>query len=148
MDYSAINTGLWSPIIQVSIVAGVILLANVLRRKISLIRNAMIPTAVLAGFITLFGKFVGIIQVNVEFFEMLTYHAIAIGFIAMSLRTPEDTGLEAGNHIGVKSGAIIVSSYMVQGTIGLLISLGLAFLIIPLVEITKLLQRKFGKPHD
>ena len=29
-----------------------------------------------------------------------------------------------------------------------LISLGLAFLIIPLVEITKLLQRKFGKPHD
>ena len=29
-----------------------------------------------------------------------------------------------------------------------LISLGLAFLIIPLVEIIKLLQKKFGKPHD
>ena len=131
MDYSAMNTGLWSPIIQVAIVAGVILLANVLRRKISFIRNAMIPTAVLAGFIMLLGKILGIIQVNVEFFEMLTYHAIAIGFIAMSLRTPEDTGLEVGNHIGVKSGAIIVSSYMVQGTIGLLISLGLAYTIKP-----------------
>ena len=131
MDYSAMNTGLWSPIVQVAIVAGVILLANVMRRKLAFVRNAMIPTAVLAGFIMLIGKFVGIIQVNVEFFEMLTYHAIAIGFIAMSLRTPEDDGIEAGKHVGVKSGAIIVGSYMVQGTIGLLISLGLAFTIKP-----------------
>ena len=131
MDYSAMNTGLWSPIVQVAIVAGVILLANVMRRKLAFVRNAMIPTAVLAGFIMLIGKFVGIIQVNVEFFEMLTYHAIAIGFIAMSLRTPEDNGLEVGKHVGVKSGAIIVGSYMVQGTIGLLISLCLAFTIKP-----------------
>ena len=131
MDYSSMNTGLWSPIIQIAIVAGVILLANVMRRKIALIRNAMIPTAVLAGFIMLAGKFIGIIQVNVEYFEMLTYHAIAIGFIAMSLRTPEDNDLEVGKHIGAKSGAIIVSTYMVQGTIGLLVSLGLAYTIKP-----------------
>lgn len=131
MDYSALNTGLWSPIIQVAIVAGIILLANVLRRKIKLIRNAMIPTAVLAGFIMLFGKIVGIIQVNVEFFEMLTYHAIAIGFIAMSLRTQEEGGIETEKHVGVKSGAIIVGSYMIQAATGLLISLGLAFTIKP-----------------
>lgn len=125
------NTGLWNPIIQVAIVAGVILLANVLRRKISFIRNAMIPTAVLAGFIMLFGKFIGIIQVNVEFFEMLTYHAIAIGFIAMSLRTQEEGGIEAEKHVGLKSGAIIVGSYMVQAATGLIISLALAFTIKP-----------------
>lgn len=131
MDYSALNTGLWSPIIQVAIVAGIILLANVLRRKVSFIRNAMIPTAVLAGFIMLFGKIVGIIQVNVEFFEMLTYHAIAIGFIAMSLRTQEEGGIETEKHVGVKSGAIIVGSYMIQAATGLIISLGLAFTIKP-----------------
>ena len=131
MDYSALNTGLWSPIIQVAIVAGVILLANTLRRKISFIRNAMIPTAVLAGFIMLAGKIVGIIQVNVEFFEMLTYHSIAIGFIAMSLRTQEEGGIETEKHVGVKSGAIIVGSYMIQGTVGLLISIGLAYTIKP-----------------
>ena len=131
MDYSALNTGLWSPIIQVAIVAGVILLANVLRRKVKLIRNAMIPTAVLAGFIMLFGKIIGVIQVNVEFFEMLTYHAIAIGFIAMSLRTQEEGGIETEKHVGVKSGAIIVGSYMVQAATGLIISLGLAFTIKP-----------------
>ncbi|MBR5316064.1 MAG: hypothetical protein IKU44_04655 [Firmicutes bacterium] len=131
MDYSAANTGLWSPIVQIAIVAAIILLANVLRRKVSFIRNAMIPTAVLAGFIMLFGKFLGIIQVNVEFFEMLTYHCIAVGFIAMSLRTPDNEDAVKGEHVGLKSGAIIVSSYMVQGTIGLMISIGLAFTIKP-----------------
>ena len=59
------NIGLWSPIIQIAIVAGVILLANVMRSKIALIRNAMIPPADLAGVIMLAGKFIGIIQVNV-----------------------------------------------------------------------------------
>lgn len=131
MDYSAMNTGLWNPIIQVAIVAGVILLANVLRRKILFIRNALIPTAVLAGFIMLLGKFIGILQINVEFFEMLTYHAIAIGFIAMSLRTPEKDAIEVGKHVGIKSGAIIVGSYMIQAAAGLLISLGLAYTIKP-----------------
>ena len=131
MDYSAANTGLWSPIVQIAIVAAIILAANVLRRKVAFIRNAMIPTAVLAGFIMLFGKFLGIIQVNVEFFEMLTYHCIAVGFIAMSLRTPDNEDAVKGEHVGLKSGAIIVSSYMVQGTIGLLISIGLAFTIKP-----------------
>ena len=39
MDLSAANIELWSPIIQTGIIAGLIVLANVLRRKISFIRN-------------------------------------------------------------------------------------------------------------
>ena len=50
MDFSAANTALWSPVVQIGIIAGLILLANVLRRKIYLIRKTLMPTAVLAGF--------------------------------------------------------------------------------------------------
>lgn len=130
MDYSAMNTGLWNPIIQVAIIAAVVLAANVIRRKIPFIRNSMVPTAVLAGFIMLAGKMTGLIQVNVEWLEMVTYHCIALGFIALSLRTP-DNPRQKGDHVGIKSGAIIVGSYMVQGIVGLVISLGLAFTIKP-----------------
>ena len=56
MDFSAANTGLWNPIIQFGIIAGLILLANVLRRKVPLIRKTMMPTAVLAGFILLIAR--------------------------------------------------------------------------------------------
>ena len=131
MDYSAANTALWSPIIQIAIIAGAILLANVLRRKIPFFRKALIPTAVLGGFLVLIGKSLGILPVNLEFFETITYHFIAIGFIAMSLRVPERTDEERGNLIGLKSGAVIVSTYMIQAILGLIISLGLAYTIMP-----------------
>ena len=34
MDFSSANTALWNPIIQIGIIAGLILLANVLRWKV------------------------------------------------------------------------------------------------------------------
>lgn len=130
MDFSAANTDLWNPIIQIGIIAALILLANVLRRKIKFIRTSLMPTAVLAGFILLILRTTGILNVNMEFLEKLTYHMLALGFIALSLRTPDKTGDTATVH-GSKNGALIVSTYMVQAFVGLVISLTLAYTIMP-----------------
>ena len=130
MDYSAVNTALWAPMVQVGIIAGILLLANVLRRKIPFIRKSLMPTAVLGGFLLLIFKYVGIINVSTNFLEILTYHALGIGFIAMSLRVPEKKS-DAGALIGSKSGALIVSTYLVQAITGLIISLALAYTIMP-----------------
>ena len=56
MDFSSANISLWSPIIQIGIICGLILLANVLRRKVLFIQKSLIPTAVLAGFMMLILK--------------------------------------------------------------------------------------------
>ena len=56
MDFSAANTELWNPIIQMGIISGLVLFANLLKRKVPFIRNSLIPTAVLAGFILLILK--------------------------------------------------------------------------------------------
>ena len=131
MDFSAANINLWSPIIQIGTIAGLILLANILRRKIPFIRKTLMPTAVLAGFILLLLKSLGILEIiSTEFLESLTYHALALGFIAMSLRTP-DKNSASGAMIGSKSGALIVSTYLVQAITGLVISLGLAYTFMP-----------------
>lgn len=130
MDFSAANQALWNPIIQFGIIAFLILLANVLRRKIPAVQASLMPTAVLAGFILLLLRTSGILKIDVEFLEMLTYHMIALGFIALSLRVPEKTS-EAAPMIGSKSGALIVSTYLVQATVGLVISLVLAYTIMP-----------------
>ena len=130
MDFSAANTALWSPIIQTSIIAGLILLSNVIRRKISFIRHSLMPTAVLAGFILLLLRTTGIVKMDTEFLEVITYHAIALGFIALSLRAPEKTAVEQHLHPS-KNGALIVSTYLVQALVGLVVSLGLAYTIMP-----------------
>ena len=53
MDYSASNTELWGAVIQFGIIGGFVLIANILRRKIKLVRNSLMPTAVLAGILLL-----------------------------------------------------------------------------------------------
>lgn len=130
MDFSAANVSLWNPMVQLGIIAGLILLANVLRRKIPFVRASLMPTAVLAGFILLLLRTTGILSIDTDFLEMITYHMIALGFIAMALRVPEKTK-ESVPMIGSKSGALIVSTYLVQGIVGLVISIGLAYTVKP-----------------
>ena len=95
MDYSAANSEMWNFFIIMGIIAGVLLLSNAIVRKTKLIRKSLIPTSVLAGFILLALKSGGIIRIPENFLEMITYHGIAIGFIALSLRgkqQPRGTG--------------------------------------------------------
>ena len=131
MDYSAANTQLWNSIIQIVLIATTILLANCLRRKVFFIRQLMIPTAVLGGFLLLAAKMIGIVKIDMQFFEFITYHCIALGFIALSLRIPEKVEQSKGNRTGLKSGAVIVGSYMIQAITGLVISLVLAYTVMP-----------------
>ena len=131
MDFSAANQSLWSPIVQIGIIAGLILLANVVRRKVPFIKKTMMPTAVLAGFILLLLRETNVLfMVETEFLEGITFHTLALGFIAMSLRIPEKN-TKAEKLIGGKSGALIVSTYLVQGLVGLAISLILAYTVMP-----------------
>ena len=130
MDYSAANMALWNGIIQIAIIASTILFANIIRRKVTFIRRAVIPTAVLGGLLLLAAKLTGIVKLDLQFMEIITYHCIALGFIAQSLRVPEDEAPRT-DHVGLKSGAIIVSSYMMQVITGLVISIFLAYTFMP-----------------
>ena len=60
MDYSAANPGMWNFVIQLGAIALSVLAANILRRRVSFIKNSLMPVAVLAGFILLFLKVCGI----------------------------------------------------------------------------------------
>ena len=131
MDYSAANHALWNVIVQMGLIAGAIMLANLLRQKIPFIRRSLMPVAVLGGFLLLIARYLHLVRIDQLLMEMLVYHGIALGFIAMSLRVPEEGGRRKGDLTGLKSGAVIVSSYMVQGVVGLLVTLLLAYTVKP-----------------
>jgi len=132
MDYSAANGALWNILIQFGILAAAIIVANVLRRKIPFFRKSLMPTAVLAGFLLLILRSVGVLKLDGEMLEMITYHGIAIGFIAMSLRVQKkNAGDRSSALIGAKSGALIVSVYLVQAIVGTIVVLLLAWTVMP-----------------
>lgn len=92
------------------------------------------PTAVLAGFMMLFLKMATtrFALIDVNFMEAMTYHTIAIGFIALSLQIPQQRAEKYKNDFTIaKSGALIVSTYLLQGFFGLVISATLAFTLMP-----------------
>ena len=101
MDYSAANLSLWNIIIQLGLIAGAILLANLLRQKVPFIRKSLMPIAVLAGFLLLAAKYLGIAPLDGQIMEILVYHGIALGFIAMSLRVPPEKAGGKGDFTGL-----------------------------------------------
>ena len=132
MNYSAENIALWSPVVQLGIIALLVLISNILRLKVPFVKKTLMPTSVLAGFLLLGFKYTGLLEINAGLLDALTYHGIALGFIAMSLRvTKNDFAQGGGVRTAVNSGAMIVSSYMIQGVVGLLVSLGLAYTFKP-----------------
>lgn len=114
---------------QFGFVCLMLLLGNTIRRKVPFIQKSLLPTAVIGGFIGLIIKeIVKNIGIQIDgqdiltndFFEMITYHTIAVGFIAMGLvavkkyeKRPE----------GFKSGLLIVSTYLMQGIVGMAITM-------------------------
>lgn len=94
-----------------------IIIAAVLKAKISILRKWIIPTAMLAGFLGMFlgPEFLNVIPLNLDRLGNLVYHLMGIGFIAMSLKERDTT-----NNPGVvNSGLIIVSTYVIQAIVGL-----------------------------
>lgn len=132
MDFSAANTALWNVMMQFGFIATVMLVSNALRRKVPLIRKSLMPTAVIAGFLALILRMSNLLPIDPAFMEMVTYHTIALGFIALSLRVPRGDGdVDKGDLVAAKSGALIVSTYLIQGILGLLITIGLAYTTMP-----------------
>jgi ESS family glutamate:Na+ symporter len=135
VSFSASNTELWSAILQFAIISVFMICANILRRKIPIVNKSLLPVAVIAGFLLLFAKELNLIPVDGTFMESLTYHATGIGFIALGLRVPRKKELESesdtAKSFGLKSGMIIVSTYLLQACIGLVITIILGFTVMP-----------------
>ena len=132
MDYSAANVSLWNGMVQIAILAGILIFANVLRRKVPFVRRTLLPTAVLAGFLVLIFENIGWLRMDVDFLEKVTYHALGLGFISLALRVPKPTTeSDRANLTGLKSGALIASTYVLQGVFALIISMLLFYTIKP-----------------
>lgn len=141
----------WALIIGFSVVALMMLFGNVIRRKVKFFRNLLFPTAIIAGFlglgikylvyyipeiINLFNEgytnnFLGSIKNTLVNFNWLlqgiTYHALALGFIAMGLKMVKDTKTSKMKGKPIKSGLLIVNTYLLQVMIGLVFTIGLGF---------------------
>ncbi|MBQ8772516.1 MAG: hypothetical protein IJZ28_04875, partial [Clostridia bacterium] len=122
----------WGMLNLVAVLLASMMLANFLKKKIKLLRNSLLPTSVLGGLILLIisGVFEGISGnqfFNLNYFggngentlEVITYHALALGFIASTLKqNKKQTSPKRIREI-FDTGVNTVATYLLQAVLGL-----------------------------
>jgi len=128
----------WTIVIQIVLLCALLLLANTIRRKVIFIQKALIPTSIIAGFLGLGLKYLlnngfgwtieGQQLITSDFMSIVTYHMIAVGFIALGLKGSEKIAkaLKIKQVNPVKSGLLIVTTYLMQGILGVAVTILMA----------------------
>ena len=91
-NFSLANYGaVWGFLVQFGLLMIFLLVGNTLRRKIPLFRKCLVPSALLGGAVLLIvnviGKQFNFTLVDNRLMQVVTYHCLAIGFAAMTLKT-------------------------------------------------------------
>ncbi|MBQ8857107.1 MAG: hypothetical protein IJ024_03060 [Lachnospiraceae bacterium] len=126
-DFSLANyDAVWLFMVQLGLLLIFLMLGNILRRKISVFRNCLIPSALLGGTLLLVSNLIakqfGVALIDNRLMQVITYHCLAIGFAAMSLKTEKSTHKTNKTQV-LEFGALQGGSYMLQAFVGLGITL-------------------------
>lgn len=130
------DSSVWGFINIIAVLLLSMLVANMIKRSVKFLKYSLVPTSVLGGIILLiissvYEGFTGTPIFNTNFFggngmatlETITFHALALGFIASTFKS-------SGGKLGKKrarevfdTGVTTVSTYLIQGIVGLVITI-------------------------
>ena len=138
------DSDVWSWILLFAVLTGSLLVGNTLRRKIPLLRNSLIPTSVIGGAVLLivaaiYKAITGNVMFDTAIFggngtenlEIITYHALALGFIASSLKYSDKPVNKKRLAEIFDTGVTTVSTYLLQAVVGMTITIVASLVFIP-----------------
>ncbi len=116
----------WRTLLQIFLIALAIIAGNTVRRKVWFMRRSLIPSALIGGLIVLILKVIPSIDgfIDKHLMEILTYHSLALGFIAMSLRSSKPTN-KSNTMTVIETGTLTASTYIIQAIVGVLVTIPL-----------------------
>ena len=136
-DYSV-----WGTFNVIAILLVSLLVANIVKKTIPLLQASLIPTSVLGGAILIviagfYKAFTGNVMFDTTFFgdkgtatlEMLTYHTLALGFIASTFKDSQGKLTKKRTIEIFNTGVTTVATYLLQAILGMLVSMAVAIWI-------------------
>ena len=128
-DFSLNNFGdVWAIVVQMLLLLVFLVLGNLLRRSIPFLRKSFIPSALIGGvLLALVGLLVKAIDadfyevfINKQIMKVVTYHCLAIGFIATTLKVANKDKQKGLGILSIQNGLLTGATYMLQAVFGLL----------------------------
>ena len=138
-DYSV-----WGTLNVVAVLLASLLVGNILKKSVGFLKDSLIPISVLGGGILILVAWIyklitGDIMFDTAFFgasgtktlEMFTYHCLALGFIASTLKTSDGKVTKERAVEVFNTGVTTVSTYLLQAVFGMAITIIVARFFIP-----------------
>ena len=123
----------WDLLIQFFILVAALLLGNIVRRKVPFMRKSLMPTALIGGIFLLIFKVIPGCKdlINLGVMEIITYHSLALGFIALALKKgkKDKTEQRSSTKVILETGVLQGAVYVVQAIVGLAVTILLAVLL-------------------
>lgn len=126
-DFSMANYDVvWSFLVQMGLVLIFLLIGNLLRTVVPFLRKSLIPSALIGGLLLLILNIIlGLFDVTLidkSAMQVITYHGLGIGFIAMTLKVAKPKGKVAKVKM-FENGILTGGAYMLQAVLGLLVTI-------------------------
>lgn len=130
------DSNVWNFVLLLAFLLSSLMVANIMKRRIPLLKNSLIPNSVLGGMVILLFEWIYLgITGNAIFeskmfggngneaLEMITYHCLALGFIASTLKN--GGGVVSKKRVGevFNTGLTTVGTYLLQGVVGMVITI-------------------------
>ncbi len=119
-----------------------LLIGNIIKKEIPFMKNSLVPTSVIGGVLLIlvaavYKAITGDVMFDTAFFggngtaslEIITYHALALGFIASTLKTSGKKMSKERSEEIFNTGVTTVSTYLIQGIVGLVVTILAASMI-------------------
>lgn len=129
------DSSVWSFVLLMGLLLGSLLVANIFKRRVPFLKNSLIPNSVLGGIIILLVEWIYKFIAKRPFFdsamfgynghdtlEIITYHCLALGFIASSLKTTGGKITKKRFDEILNTGVTTVATYLLQGIVGIVIT--------------------------
>lgn len=133
---------IWGFVMLMGALLGSLLVGNIIKKGIPFLRNSLVPTSVLAGCVLLivaaiYKAITGEVMFDTaafggrgtEMLEIVTYHTLALGFIASSFKTNGGKLTKKRSAEIFNTGVTTVSTYLIQAIIGMGITMIAALIL-------------------
>ena len=132
----------WGIILLLAVLLGSLLVGNALKKGIPVLRDSLIPTSVLGGTVlvviaAVYKAATGNVMFDIALFggngtamlEIITYHALALGFIASAFKTSSNKMTKKRTMEIFDTGVTTVATYLIQAICGMGITIVAACIV-------------------
>jgi glutamate:Na+ symporter, ESS family len=114
-------------ILDMAVIGVLLLIATLIRRYVPIVQRSLVPNNIVAGVLALMLGALTTGIISTDRMGFYVYHLLGLTFIAVAMSKPRaSSGMSP-----MQTGMMFIATYLVQGILGMLVTLGLIYTIMP-----------------